>query len=97
MSPNPIEHIHLLDIERIFTRGMLQEFFSARDEPDPEITQVPGDQAKSPHPKYAFAFSILNEPLETLHTELVVSHSSCALFPPPFPCLSCLRNGNRRR
>ena len=30
-----------------------QEFFSARDEPDPEITPVAGDAVKSPNPKYS--------------------------------------------
>jgi hypothetical protein len=28
-----------------------QEFFSARDEPDPDIMQVQGEPARSPHPK----------------------------------------------
>ena len=30
-----------------------QEFFSARDEPDPEVSPVAGDAVKSPNPKYS--------------------------------------------
>ncbi len=30
-----------------------QEFFSARDEPDPDVTPVAGDAVKSPNPKYS--------------------------------------------
>lgn len=32
--------------------GRSQEFFSARDEPDPEVTPVAGDAVKSPNPKF---------------------------------------------
>ena len=31
---------------------IVQEFFSARDEPDPEFVQEAGQSAKSPNPKY---------------------------------------------
>jgi hypothetical protein len=31
---------------------LLQEFFSARDEPEPEFVQEAGQSAKSPNPKY---------------------------------------------
>jgi hypothetical protein len=57
---------------RVSQQRALQEFFSARDEPDPEVLQVQGEAVKSPNPKYdgmsAFAnrFSVTLLPLPPL-------------------------------
>jgi hypothetical protein len=37
---------------RVSQRRALQEFFSARDEPDPEVSQAQAEAAASPNPKY---------------------------------------------